>query len=179
MKPSKMIALLALLGLLAGCTTVMDRRISEHADTWRQLSEPDRQRLIAGRLQDGDTEDMARIAFGPPDKILPATGRDGEAQTVWVYDIFVMENHGNGTEFDNGQVSYVRMPSDERRITFQNGSVLNGGRVVNRGHDAKGIRDKIAAFRAKYNLPASFHLTDKAQIEEFRAIFGHAPDRYN
>ena len=172
LKPSTVIVLLALLGLSVGCRSVMERRISAHADTWRQLSEQDQRRLLRGMLRDGDTEEMARIALGPPDKVLPATGTNGEAQTVWVYDILEADNRGS--EFNTEQVGYLRMPGDERRITFQNGFVMN------RARDGTDIRQKMAAFRAKYNLPEHFRITNPVQIEELRTIFGFPvpPERF-
>jgi hypothetical protein len=85
MKFSTILWTMAVVGLLSGCVSVMDRRISAHKETWRGLSELDQNRLRHGLVRRGDTEDMVSIALGPPDKVLPITGRDGQKQTVWIY----------------------------------------------------------------------------------------------
>ncbi len=105
---------------LAGCTGVMDQRISAHEETWRGLPEDVRHRLKLGLPQAGDTEEMVRIALGPPDDVLSLTSAEGLKQTVWLYDSLDYEND------IHPQTPLVPPPSNSsvnrgRRITFQDG----------------------------------------------------------
>ncbi len=99
----------------------MERRISAHKDTWEQLSENDRQRLRRGQVLVGDTEEMVRIALGPPDRVQQITAPDGQRQTVWLYEIL----ESGGDYFLNGTGTPSRVTSSERNVNFRNGIVIN------------------------------------------------------
>ena len=118
---SKLVWIIAAVGLLSACTTVMDRRISAHKETWRSLSDQDQHRLLQGHVHPGDTEDMVTIALGPPDKVLPVTGRGGQKQTVWIYDLL---EFGSGyNPFD--PTSHPNLTSSEKSVIFQDRVVVN------------------------------------------------------
>ena len=118
MKTSKFAWMIAAVALLAGCATAVNRRISEHQQTWQGLSERDQDRLRQGRVYRGDTEDMVTIALGRPDRVLPIAGQAGQEQSAWIYEVPVM----TGGFDPNAQV-----PADasrEKRVVFRDGVVV-------------------------------------------------------
>lgn len=119
--PRVMLAMVAA-GLFSACQNVMDRRIAAHATVWRGLSAQDQQRLRQGHVFPGDTEDMVRIALGPPDKVLPFTSQKGQAQTVWLYDLLEFES---GYDPYNPISTAAHLTSRERSVVFQEGIVVN------------------------------------------------------
>jgi len=130
---------MAAVGLLSACSTVMDRRIAEHQETWRGLSEPDQHRLLQGHVRRGDTEGMVRIALGPPDKMLPLTSVDGQRLTVWLYDDPTV--WWDPSPFD--PASSVHSTSRETSVVFHDGVVADQA--------ATAVEDvaKLAEFRVK------------------------------
>ena len=120
MKFSTILWTLAVVGLLSGCVSVMDRRISAHQETWQRLSALDQNRLRHGTLRIGDTEDMVSIALGSPDKVLPITGRDGQKQTVWIY-----HHLANSVGFDPLQpASFSDLQSSDKSVIFHDGIMV-------------------------------------------------------
>ncbi len=117
---------MAALELLSACRTVMDRRIAEHQETWRGLSAQDRHRLLQGHVRRGDTEEVVRIALGPPDKVLPLTSLEGAKLTVWLYED--LEAGWNGSPFD--PTSSIDPRGGETRVIFRDGVVMNQAAVA-------------------------------------------------
>jgi hypothetical protein len=127
-------------GLLSACESAMDRRISAHQETWRELSEQDQQRLLRGQVHPGDTEEMVRLALGPPDKVLAITTQDGRKQTVWWYDLI----ESSGDFFLRVPTSPPRMTSREKSFIFLDGIVLNQAGIA-----VESMRE-LADYRARY-----------------------------
>jgi hypothetical protein len=131
----KTLPLLALLVLLAGCSTV-DSRIQEKSGVFNALDADTQEQLRKGVVEVGHTTDMVYIALGRPDErrtVVTAAGRD----EVWVYSTYYSEYIGTTVHYrryyhsGTGQVYIVPVRNhlysdrtDERiRITFRDGKV--------------------------------------------------------
>ncbi|RJX36024.1 MAG: hypothetical protein C4531_00715 [Desulfurivibrio sp.] len=72
---------------LTGCMSAQyyrDRRIAENPELFNSFSPQVREQISLGQINIGFTEDMVRLAWGPPDRIYIRTTDRGEA-TVWTY----------------------------------------------------------------------------------------------
>jgi hypothetical protein len=74
---------IAALLLFAGCNT-FERRARKKSAVFATLDAATQTRLKDGRLEIGDTTDMAYLAFGVPDETRDQTTTDGTA-LVWLY----------------------------------------------------------------------------------------------
>ncbi|HIJ89916.1 MAG: hypothetical protein OEV89_04045 [Desulfobulbaceae bacterium] len=84
-KPLLLILLLAC--ALSACMTaqqIRDRRIASNPEIFNSLSPEIQQKIRAGQIELGFSEEMVRLAWGIPDKIYTRTTDQGEA-TVWTY----------------------------------------------------------------------------------------------
>jgi len=131
----KTLPILALLVLLAGCSTT-ERRIEKKSGVFNALDAATQEQLRKGVVEVGYTTDMVYIALGRPDErrtVTTATGRD----EVWVYSTYYSEYVGTTVHYRryyhsvSGQVYVVPVRNhlysdrtDERiRITFRDGKV--------------------------------------------------------
>jgi hypothetical protein len=170
---SKLVWITAVMALLSACKTVMDRRISAHEETWRSLSEQEQHRLLQGHVRPNDTEDMVSIALGPPDKVLPVTDREGQKQTVWIYDLL---EYGSGYDpFD--PKSLPNLVSSEKSVIFRDGVVVDQAAIA-----VESIAN-VVEFRAKHTaefmearLDLLVAFTSKQKVEA-RGIFENANEK--
>ncbi len=80
--------LLLLLGLSAsflalGCSTV-DSRAKEHAAAFNSWPPAVQQKVRAGQVDVGFTDEMVRVALGDPERKVTRTTASGQAE-VWIY----------------------------------------------------------------------------------------------
>jgi hypothetical protein len=76
--------LLAALTLaLTGCSTV-NSRIKEHASAFSALDAAAQERLRKGRVDIGDSEEMAYVALGQPTRTKESATSAGK-ETTWIY----------------------------------------------------------------------------------------------
>lgn len=78
-----LLALFAVL-LLAGCASRPDERIRQSSQTFSQLPPDVQQRIRAGQIDLGYTEEMVWMALGEPARRVERVDLDGRTQ-VWVY----------------------------------------------------------------------------------------------
>jgi len=72
---------------LTGCMSAQyfrDRRIADNPELFNSFSPEIREKVSLGQIDIGFTDDMVRLAWGPPDRIYIRTTDKGEA-TVWTY----------------------------------------------------------------------------------------------
>ena len=72
---------------LTGCMSAQhyrDRRIAENPELFNSFTPEIREKVSLGQVDIGFTEEMVRLAWGPPDHIYIRTTDQGEA-TVWTY----------------------------------------------------------------------------------------------
>lgn len=77
-----------LLLVFGGCSTV-NTRIKEHSATFASLDATVQARLRLGRVDIGDTLDMAYIALGRPEARITRNGH-----TIWIYQNYFQELAG-------------------------------------------------------------------------------------
>lgn len=162
MKYPQFVWIVAAIGLLVGCQSVKEQRISAHKEIWSKLSEEDRHRLMQRQLRVGDTEEMVRIALGPPDKILPITRPDGQQQTRWFYD--VLESYGDQHEYDPDAMTHF---SDrEQNVIFQDGSVVEQSGMDEWGITARVLKSRVelSAERRVTSLDLLVTLTPEQKV---------------
>lgn len=135
----KTLPILALLILLAGCSTI-DSRIKEKSGVFDELNPDTQEQLRQGMVEIGYAPDMVYIALGRPDEkraITTTTGRD----EVWVYSTYFSEYVGTAISYrrfvgvhpKTGQRVVYFEPvrdhlyrdrtEDRIRITFRDGKV--------------------------------------------------------
>lgn len=71
--------------LLAGCGSIVDRRIAQHRDVWNLLSASDQARIRNGYFLSGDPAEAVIIALGPPDRKRVEQDSSGRSFEVWEY----------------------------------------------------------------------------------------------
>ncbi|MDB6169960.1 MAG: hypothetical protein JWM88_2824 [Verrucomicrobia bacterium] len=141
MKHRLPILLVALAGLLAGCSTI-DSRIKENPALFSSLDPQTQADLRKGGVQVGYTSDMVYIALGAPDERSERVTSAGR-ETVWIYTTTYEEYAG--TAHVGYRRVFVRNPrtgaaavflepvysdvyqdrTEERiRITFRDGRVV-------------------------------------------------------
>lgn len=101
---------LALLALLAGCSTV-DKRIQEKSSVFAGLDAATQEKLRQGVVEIGYTPDMVYIALGQPDdkrEKVSATGRE----ITWIYSSYTQEYAGTGVA--GHRRTLVRDPATQR-----------------------------------------------------------------
>ena len=88
MKKTKLLLLiLAAAFALSACMTAQqfrDRRIASNLEVFNSFSTEIQQKIRAGQIELGFSEEMVRLAWGIPDRIYTRTTDKGEA-TVWTY----------------------------------------------------------------------------------------------
>lgn len=80
-------ALSIVLCAAAGCMTAQQarlKRIERDADTFARFPTNIQARVMAGAVDVGFTTEMARLAWGWPDRVLRRRTGDGES-TIWIY----------------------------------------------------------------------------------------------
>lgn len=87
-KKTKLLCIiLAVTFALSACMTAQqlrDRRIASSPEIFNSLSQEIQQKIRAGQIELGFSEEMVRLAWGRPDRIYTRTTNNGEA-TVWTY----------------------------------------------------------------------------------------------
>jgi hypothetical protein len=71
---------------------------------------------------------MVTIALGPPDKVLPITGREGQKQTVWTYH--TREFLTNYDPLDPDSIYHQEMRSIEQTVIFHDGVVARQDEIA-------------------------------------------------
>ncbi len=123
----------------AGCNT-LDSRIREKQTAFQSLDASAQERLRAGRVSIGDTEDMVYIALGKPSSKQELTSESGNS-IVWIYTSSWQEFRGmafvgydrelvpdgkGGTRtvyLTEERPVYVQHTEERCRITFVDGKV--------------------------------------------------------
>ncbi len=77
------VALLGLLALLAGCSTV-DSRIDKSRAAFNTWPAPVQDKVVRGQIDVGFTTEQVRVALGQPDRVWSRTTADGTSE-VWSY----------------------------------------------------------------------------------------------
>ena len=83
---------LGIAALLTGCDT-FKHRSEERAATFDSLSTATQKSVERGKINVGDTQDMAYIALGNPDETREVSNADGN-QLVWVYKTYWQQYEG-------------------------------------------------------------------------------------
>jgi hypothetical protein len=86
-KTKPLLLILAVAWALSACMTaqqIRDRRIASSQDIFNSFSPEIQQKIRAGQIELGFSEEMVRLAWGMPDRIYTRTTDKGEA-TVWTY----------------------------------------------------------------------------------------------
>ncbi|MFA7346194.1 MAG: hypothetical protein WCZ86_00405 [Desulfurivibrionaceae bacterium] len=86
-KTKPLLLILAVACALSACMTaqqIRDRRIASSQDIFNSFSPEIQQKIRAGQIELGFSEEMVRLAWGMPDRIYTRTTDKGEA-TVWTY----------------------------------------------------------------------------------------------
>ena len=78
------LGLLLLLFFVAGCATTPQRRAQKMPDVIEELSDEDRERVLAGEIAVGDSPEMVYLAWGTPDRKTSIV-RDDEEIVSWEY----------------------------------------------------------------------------------------------
>ncbi len=68
----------------AGCASTPETRIARHAALFARFPPDIQQKIRAGQVEPGYTEDMVRLALGRPDRVITRLTTEGES-TLWVY----------------------------------------------------------------------------------------------
>lgn len=88
MKKTRLLLLILVVACaLSACMTaqqIRDRRIASSQDIFNSFSPEIQQKIRAGQIELGFSEEMVRLAWGMPDRIYTRTTDKGEA-TVWTY----------------------------------------------------------------------------------------------
>lgn len=86
-KTKLLLLILAAAFALSACMTdqqLRDRRITSSPEIFNSLNQEIQQKIRAGHIELGFSEEMVRLAWGMPDRIYTRTTDKGEA-TVWTY----------------------------------------------------------------------------------------------
>ncbi len=109
----KILPVIALLVLLAGCSTV-DSRIKENADVFDALDPATQEQLRQGMVEIGYPMDLVYIALGRPDEKRERVTADGR-ELEWVYSTYYSEYVGTTVAYRR----YVGIhPATGRRVIF-------------------------------------------------------------
>ncbi|HEY4247890.1 MAG TPA: hypothetical protein VGM64_13635 [Lacunisphaera sp.] len=154
--------IVAAIGLLAGCQSVQERRISTHQEAWSKLSEEDRYRLIHQHLRVGDTEEMVLIALGPPDKVTPITSVNGQKQTRWFYDDLKAD-----TEPPYSPDAMTHFSDRSQNVVFQDGIVVDRAGIDEWGTSVRVIKSRaqISTERMVTSLDLLVTLTPEQRVK--------------
>lgn len=98
--------LVALTLALAGCSTV-NSRIQEHASAFSALDASAQERLRKGRVDIGDSQEMAYVALGQPTRTKESTTSAGQ-ETTWIYKNYYDEYAGTALVGYRRSVVYDR-----------------------------------------------------------------------
>lgn len=86
-KTKLLLIMLAIVFALSACMTaqqIRDRRIASSLEIFNFFNPEIQQKIRAGQIELGFSEDMVRLAWGMPNRIYTRTTDKGEA-TVWTY----------------------------------------------------------------------------------------------
>jgi hypothetical protein len=118
-------------GLLAACAITPQGRIDQEPEVFAGLS-PEQQALIrAGDVAIGFDEAAAKLALGPPDRVMERTTAEGSS-TIWSYYVsgpgpgYAMACH-DGFPFAYRQVYCLTTPrvyEEHMRLVFQGGKLV-------------------------------------------------------
>jgi len=172
MRYSTLVWIVAAVGLLSGCKSLMNRRIAAHQEAWQALSEQDQHRLSQGHVLLGDTEEMVLIALGPPDEVLPITTQDGQKQTVWQYEELI----SSGDNFLISPTSSTHTEIREKSVIFHDGRVVQQAPIaVNDGAKLAGWRSERTAENWAARLDHLVTLTAEQKVKA-REVFAKAQE---
>ena len=132
MKPTPVVLVLASLLILCGCSTP-DSRIASHRAAFDKFPSEVQQKISAGEVEVGFTEEMGRMALGDPDRQFSRKSANDEVE-VWGYHdrrpqfTFGVglggggrhSAFGVGTEITTGGYD----PEEKIRVEFRDGHVV-------------------------------------------------------
>lgn len=135
---SKLFMLFPVLGaaLLLGACSTINSRINEKGSVYHSLDPAAQATIAHGDVGIGFTPDMVYMALGRPDAKRHRTSADGTAET-WIYGTYYDRHDGamylgyrrwggwnRGFYRMYWEPVHHRLPSEEIRVTFQNGKVV-------------------------------------------------------
>lgn len=94
-KQNIFIAIIILLSVLAGCISaqqIREMRIRNNQELFNTFTADNQEKVRAGQIDIGFSQDMVQMAWGAPDRIYMRTSAAGTA-TVWSYTIFQPHIH--------------------------------------------------------------------------------------
>jgi hypothetical protein len=86
MKTFSLFISIAVLALLAGCSTP-ESRINHNPEAFSKLSTGDQQLIREGKVAVGFTQEMVKLALGDPDKVFTRTDANG-VNEAWSYTTY-------------------------------------------------------------------------------------------
>jgi hypothetical protein len=114
--------------ILNGCGTT-GARISQHPEMYQSLSPSDQGLVSQGQIRSGMSTDAVWLAWGTPDRKLPASIRNRPAET-WVYLRYeTPPSYGGPYYYGPFDWSYIppKFIYPIRAVTFSNGRVAYFG----------------------------------------------------